>query len=30
MKAIELLELYRDGLIQRTKIEIRKNNYKKK
>lgn len=30
MKAIELLKLYRDGLLEREKIEIRKNNYKQK
>ena len=30
MKAIELLELYRNGLLEREKIEIRKNNYTKK
>lgn len=30
MKAIELLKLYRDGLIEREKIEIRKNNYAQK
>lgn len=30
MKAIELLKLYRNGLLEREKIEIRKNNYSKK
>lgn len=30
MKAIELLKLYRDGLAQRTNIEIRMNNWGQK
>ena len=30
MKAIELLKLYRDGLIQRTQIEIRMENWGQK
>lgn len=30
MKAIELLELYRDGLINKTQIEIRMNNWGQK
>lgn len=30
MKAIELLKLYRDGLINKTQIEIRMNNWGQK
>ncbi len=30
MKAIELLKLYRDGLIQKTQIEIRMENWGQK